>query len=213
VAEIGITLAERAEWPGKRSVDLLLALVFVLLLLPALFAVGLAVRLSSPGPVLFRQERIGRGGRTFALLKFRTMEHDAEGRLASTPGLFEQYLRCDHKLPHETDPRITPVGRLLRQFSIDELPQLWNVVMGHMSLVGPRPVRPGELAMYGNRDVAYLALRPGLTGLWQVSGRNDIRFPERAEVDADYWRRCGPGLDLRILAATPLAVLSRRGVR
>ncbi|MGH9163899.1 MAG: sugar transferase, partial [Acidimicrobiales bacterium] len=117
------------------------------------------------------------------------------------------------KLSNRSDPRVTGVGRVLRASSLDELPQLFNVLAGQMSLVGPRPVVPAELSLYGQHDAAYLALRPGVTGLWQVSGRNVIRFPQRAEMDADYGRRCSPSLDLRILVSTPLAVFTRRGVK
>ncbi|HET9444436.1 MAG TPA: sugar transferase [Acidimicrobiales bacterium] len=200
-------------WFGKRAFDLATATLLQLVFLPLMALLALAVKLTSPGPVLFRHERIGRGGQPFAMLKFRSMEAAAEQRLAATPALFEAYVGNDHKLATAVDPRVTGLGRFLRLSSLDELPQLFNVLAGHMSLVGPRPVTSHEFPMYGHHDRAYLELRPGLTGLWQVSGRNAIRFPQRAEIDADYWRRCGPFLDLRILATTPVAVLTRRGVK
>lgn len=204
---------ERVDWVGKRALDIVLSLVLLLVLGPLFVALALAVKLSSPGPVLFTQQRVGRGGLRFNVLKFRTMVCTAEECLATTPALHSLYLASDFKLANSLDPRTTSVGRFLRRSSLDELPQFFNVLAGHMSLVGPRPVVPGELPLYGRHDWAYLALRPGLTGLWQVSGRNVIRFPQRAEMDAEYVRRCGPGLDLRILASTPYAVLSQRGVK
>ena len=204
--------AAGVEWAGKRMLDLVVSLLLLVLLTPLFVALGIAVVLTSPGPMLFRQQRVGRGGRTFDVLKFRTMTTGSEEVLAATPALLGQYMDSDFKIPNRCDPRVTRVGRVLRQSSLDELPQLLNVLKGEMSLVGPRPVRPAELSLYGEHDSAYLALRPGVTGLWQVSGRNSIRFPERAEIDADYRNRCGPALDLRILAATPVAVITRRGV-
>lgn len=204
--------AAGVEWAGKRVLDVVVSLVLLVLLAPLFVALGAAVLLSSPGPVLFRQERVGRGGRVFNVLKFRTMTTGSEEVLAATPALLGRYLDGDFKVPNRSDPRVTRLGRTLRQSSLDELPQLVNVLKGEMSLVGPRPVRPAELPLYGEHDHAYLALRPGVTGLWQISGRNAIRFPERAAIDAAYRDRCGPGLDLRILAATPRAVITRRGV-
>ena len=200
-------------WPGKRVLDMCVSLLLLLVLAPLLVALALAVKASSPGPVLFRHRRVGRAGRTFDVLKFRTMEAGAERRLATTPALLALYVGGDFKLANGADPRVTRLGRFLRASSLDELPQLVNVLAGDMSLVGPRPVVPGELSLYGEHHHAYLAQRPGLTGLWQVSGRNVIRFPQRAELDAEYGRRCSAALDLKILASTPLAVLTRRGVK
>jgi exopolysaccharide production protein ExoY len=200
-------------WPGKRLLDVTVSLILLVVLVPLFVALVVAVKASSPGPVLFRHQRVGRGGRTFDVLKFRTMECGAEERLASNPRLRALYVSGDYKLSNQCDPRVTGLGRVLRASSLDELPQLFNVLVGDMSLVGPRPVVPGELPLYGEHDAAYLALRPGVTGLWQVSGRNVIRFPQRAEIDADYRRRCSAALDLKILASTPIAVLTRRGVK
>ena len=203
--------ATGVAWAGKRVLDIAVSLVLLVLLAPLFVALAVAVLLSSPGGVLFRQERVGRGGRRFVMLKFRTMTTGSEEVLAATPALLGQF-STDFKIPNRSDPRVTRLGRSLRQSSLDELPQLINVLKGDMSLVGPRPVQPAQLAAYGDHQGAYMDLRPGLTGLWQISGRNAIHFPERAEIDADYRRRCGPALDLRILAATPIAVLTKRGV-
>ncbi len=196
---------------GKRCLDVLAAAALIVVLLPVMATVAIAVKLTSPGPVLFRQRRVGMGGREFAMLKFRTMRVDAEDRLATDARLRVLYLSSSHKIPSAIDPRLTRVGRWLRTWSVDELPQLFNVLAGHMSLVGPRPVTKPQLAEYADRVGDYLALRPGLTGLWQVSGRSAVKFPARAELDARYREGCSPWLDLSILARTPLAVLSRRG--
>lgn len=201
----------RYAYPGKRAFDLAVSIALLVLSVPVLAVVALAVRLSSPGPVIFRQRRVGYRGRPFEILKFRTMHCDAEDRLGTDGALRDLYLRGDHKIDAGCDPRITAIGRVLRRLSLDELPQLLNVVRGDMSLVGPRPVRPGELACYADADRAYLGLQPGLTGLWQVSGRSEVKFPERAEMDLRYARTCGPMVDLRILLSTPATVLGGRG--
>lgn len=198
-------------WRGKRVLDVVGALALILLFLPLMAVVALAVKLTSPGPVLFRQTRVGRQGRHFGILKFRTMVEDSEARLAQDPELYRMYVERSHKLACHVDPRVTRVGRMLRTWSIDELPQVFNVLAGHMSLVGPRPVVPSELEKYGEHADAYLALRPGLTGLWQVSGRSEVVFPERAHLDVRYGLACTLWHDLKLLARTPLAVLMRRG--
>ena len=203
--------SEAQGWTGKRAFDVAGALVLILLLAPVMLLTALAVRLTSRGPVLFRQRRVGAGGREIPLLKFRTMQHGAEDRLAEDPDLRELYLTSGHKIPCDADPRLTPVGRPLRKWSLDELPQLFNVLAGHMSLVGPRPVTSEQLPEYGEYVGAYLAGKPGLTGLWQATGRNLIPFPDRAILDAHYRERCSLAFDLKIVARTPVAVALRRG--
>lgn len=198
-------------WAGKRALDVALSSLLVVLLLPVLTLIGLAVLLTSRGPVIFRQRRLGLGGREFPILKFRTMVRGAEEQLLADPALRTAYVRGDFKLPNARDPRVTRVGRVLRATSLDELPQLFNVLAGHMSLVGPRPIVPAELALYGDWRHAYLSVRPGLTGLWQISGRNQIKFPHRAEIDAEYVRRCSAAIDLQVLLRTPGAVVRCRG--
>jgi exopolysaccharide production protein ExoY len=202
---------ERTEWVGKYFVDVVFGLILLVLFMPVFLLVALAIKLSSNGPVLFRQRRVARGGEEFSILKFRTMQVDAEQRLRSDTELHSHFVGGGHKIPSHLDPRLTRIGRLLRKTSIDELPQLFNVVSGHMSLVGPRPVERSQLPDYQQYESVYLALRPGLTGLWQVSGRSSVPFPRRAEIDAEYLERCGPWLDAKILLRTPLAVLSGRG--
>jgi lipopolysaccharide/colanic/teichoic acid biosynthesis glycosyltransferase len=188
----------------KRGGDLLLALTLLVLLAPFLLLVALTIRLTSPGPAIFRHERLGRDGVPFACLKFRTMvagaaaltPRDGDGAAVTTPD----------------DPRVTPVGRLLRRWSVDELPQLWNVLRGEMSIVGPRPDEILALALYTERQRRKLEMRPGLTGLAAVNGRNRIPWPERLEWDARYVERFSLKLDLIILWRTVGAVLHGDGI-
>lgn len=206
-------IALRSSSKGKRAFDVACSGLLLVVLMPLMLLVALAVKLTSPGPVLFRQRRVGRRGDEFLIRKFRSMYVDAEERLRHDVGLLEIYVEQDHKVPERLDPRITRIGHWLRKTSLDELPQLLNVLAGDMSMVGPRPVRSTEVACYGDLAAMYLALRPGLTGLWQVSGRSDVKFPRRAELDADYARRCSAWVDLRILLLTPSAVVRGRGAR
>ena len=196
---------------GKRALDLVSASVAALLLAPLALLVAVAIRLLDPGPILFAQERLGRGGSRFLLYKFRSMRVDAEAVLRADPALYRRYVEGDFKLPEGEDPRISPLGRFLRRSSLDELPQLFNVLRGEMSMVGPRPIVPAELRQYEPYGEMFLAVRPGVTGLWQVSGRSDIRYPERAFLDLDYIGGSSLGSDLSILLRTLPAVLLRRG--
>ncbi len=182
------------DYRGKRALDVVVMLVIAIPALVLAFASALAVRLSSKGPVLFRQPRVGLDGETFELLKFRTMRH---GRSHDTP------------FPEQTD--ITRVGRILRRLALDELPQLWNVARGEMSTVGPRPTLEYQVERYTPVQRGRLAVRPGLTGLAQVKGRNDLDWPSRIEIDLEYVRRQSLGLDLSILARTVPALLFGRG--
>jgi exopolysaccharide production protein ExoY len=195
----------------KRAVDLAAFLVLLPLLLLALVFVGTLIKLTSEGPAIFKQVRIGKDGRAFMIRKFRTMHADAPDRLLADPDLHQRFLANDHKLPIEEDPRIAPFGRFLRRTSIDELPQLINVALGQMSLVGPRPVVPTQLADYGSWAGAYLVMKPGMTGQWQTAGRSDIHFPERAIIDAEYLESWSIGRDVIILLKTIPNVLRRTG--
>ncbi len=199
-------------WAGKRAVDVVLSLVLLVLTLPLFLLLAFVIKLTSPGPVLFRQRRVGQGGADFPMLKFRTMQADSEERLRTDPDLHERFLQGSHKIPSRLDPRVTAVGRVLRRLSLDELPQLLNVLLGHMSIVGPRPVERTQLVRdYGAYESSYLALRPGVTGLWQVSGRSRVQFPERAHLDCRYLERCGPWTDAKIILRTPRAVVTGLG--
>lgn len=213
---VALEVRQQLLLPGprllKRLLDLTGTAFLGLLALPVLAAVAVAIRVDSPGPVLFAQTRIGKGGRKFRAWKFRTMVRDAEEvlerYLAEHPEFREEWLQ-DQKL--RRDPRVTRVGRFLRRTSLDELPQLWNVLRGEMSLVGPRPIVDEEVARYGPRFALYAQVLPGITGLWQVSGRNDTTYEERVELDSYYVRNWSPWLDLYILARTVWVVLTARG--
>ena len=191
--------ADPAEAVGgrlKRVADLTVALPLGVLLAPVLVVVAIAVRRDSPGPALFRQERIGLHGRPFQLLKFRTMVVGAQSMgtgLKVTDG----------------DPRITPLGARLRRLSLDELPQLWNVIRGDMSIIGPRPTVAAQVERYDRRQRRRLLARPGVTGWAQVNGRNAIPWSRRIELDLEYVERWSPLMDLRILLRTVLVVLGR----
>jgi exopolysaccharide production protein ExoY len=195
----------------KRAIDAVGALAGLLAVAPLLILVALAIKLERSGPILFGQWRVGSGGKLFRCYKFRTMRVDAEDLLRSDPELYGTYVRNNFKLPEGRDPRITRLGRFLRVSSLDELPQLWNVLCGDMSLVGPRPVVPDELAQYGDRAKLLLSLRPGMAGEWAVSGRSRVGYPERAKIELGYVRGWRLGLDLSILARVVPAVFKGRG--
>ncbi len=216
VERIEVALGGAASLSGwrrlaKRALDLLGGLSLLVLLLPLLVVISVLVKSTSPGPVLFRQTRVGRGGRCFSVLKFRTMCSDASDLLEADDRLRALHRESGFKLPADEDPRVTPVGRFLRRLSLDELPQLVNVLKGDMSLVGPRPVVPDELDCYGDLVEYYLAAVPGMTGLWQVNGRSEVPFPERAEIDAQYVRDWSFWSDLVLLLRTVPALLRRHG--
>ena len=213
--------ARRVDRPaqlGKRIFDLVGASVCLFLLSPLLAAVAVLVRLTTPGPALFRQTRLGRDRRTFMLYKFRTMHHDCGDEI------HRRYVRSLltedepsagaqrgglYKL--EGDARITPLGRVLRRLSLDELPQLFNVIKGDMSLVGPRPALPWEAELFQPPYDQRFIVMPGITGLWQVSGRSRLTFKQALELDVEYAHRHSFALDLVILFRTIPAVLTTRG--
>src|SRR5205085_5846839 len=179
----------------KRTIDIVLASLLLLLVAPLLASVAIAIRLESRGPILFSQARPGLGGKRFSMLKFRTMRPDAEQILHADPQLLKRFLDNDCKLPPDEDPRVSRVGAVLRRTSLDELPQLFNVLRGDMSLIGPRPVVGPELDHYGEWMSVVLGVRPGMTGYWQVAGRSAIAYPERAHMDIFYVTRWSLGLD------------------
>ena len=193
-------------------INFVIAAALLLFFAPLMVAVAIAVFVQDGGPVIFAHQRVGRGGRMFACLKFRSMATDAQARLqhllTTNPAAKAEWER-DHKL--RNDPRITRLGDVLRRSSIDELPQLFNVLRGEMSLVGPRPIVELEARRYGRRIGDYCSVRPGITGLWQVSGRNDTSYRRRVAMDVVYSRRKSLLLDARILVLTVPAVLLRRG--
>jgi lipopolysaccharide/colanic/teichoic acid biosynthesis glycosyltransferase len=200
----------------RRSVDLLGATVMVILLSPLLAALAIAIRLDSRGPALFRQRRVGRDGREFTIFKFRSMRLDAD------PGGHREYVTAliqgenrnggrENLYKLAVDDRITPVGRWIRRWSLDELPQLLNVILGDMALVGPRPAIPYEVAEYPNWYLRRFAVKPGLTGLWQVSGRSERTYEEMVRLDIEYTQSRTLLGDLSILARTPWVVVGRKG--
>jgi exopolysaccharide biosynthesis polyprenyl glycosylphosphotransferase len=192
----------------KRAMDILGSLVALVLLSPVFLIAALAVAVTSRGPIFFVQERIGRDGRPFRMYKFRSMTKDAVKRRIHHEAANE---RSGPIFKIRSDPRITPVGRILRKLSIDEAPQLLNVLRGEMSLVGPRPPLPGEFRRYGRREMQRLSVTPGMTCTWQVRGRSEIDWDEWIELDLHYIRTWSLLLDLKLLVLTIPAVLSGRG--
>jgi exopolysaccharide biosynthesis polyprenyl glycosylphosphotransferase len=193
---------------SKRLIDLFGALAGLLLVLPVIPLVILLIKLDSPGPVIFAQQRVGLRGRRFNCYKFRSMVQDAEARKDALRELNEA---SGAAFKIQDDPRITPVGRFIRRSSLDELPQLFNVLRGDMSIVGPRPQIPGEVAEYTPAQARRLLVKPGLTCLWQVSGRSQLDFAEWMRLDLEYVRRRGFAFDLWILSRTIPAVIERKG--
>lgn len=211
----------------KRAVDLILSAFMLLVLAVPAMIIAAAIRLTSKGPIFYRERRIGRNGVDFWIWKFRSMDctRDSTGRRLAVVGgkrrgVKQQGVKQQGSrdlewrlLKDGNDPRITPVGRILRRWSLDEIPQLLNVVRGEMSLVGPRPIVRSETVYYGSLFTYYLAATPGLSGLWQVSGRSDIGYARRVELDATYVGSWKLGTDFAILLRTIPAVLTRTGAR
>lgn len=197
---------------NARVLDITLILLAAPYILLAFLILAFLVKLDSPGPVFYRQIRIGRFGRKFSVYKFRTMVQNADrvlqDYLDKSPELKVEWL-ATHKL--KQDPRVTRLGALLRTWSLDELPQLWNIIIGDMGLVGPRPIVDAEIEKYGKCFELYTQVRPGLTGLWQVSGRNNTTYERRVELDEYYVRNRSLKLDLQILLKTVLVVLKKDG--
>lgn len=198
----------------KRSTDLVLALTACIFLLPVLIPIAIMVRLSDGGPAIFKQKRIGLDGREFLCYKFRSMHVDSQKQLAELlerdPQARAEW-QATQKL--ENDPRITTLGNFLRKSSLDELPQLLNIIKGDMSIVGPRPIVRGEIEKYGEYFEHYKSVRPGLTGLWQVSGRSETTYDERVALDVTYVNQRSYFADLKIMALTVPAVLMSDGAK
>jgi lipopolysaccharide/colanic/teichoic acid biosynthesis glycosyltransferase len=188
----------------KRVIDVGVSSLVLLMAAPLMLAIAIGVKVDSSGPAIFRQRRVGIDGREFTMLKFRSMSADAEQRLA---GLAHLNAGGSRMIRIPSDPRVTRLGAFLRRSSLDEVPQLINVLRGEMSLVGPRPQSPSEVALYTSRQRQRLAVRPGMTGLWQVTSRDDPSFGEWMRLDLEYIQRWSLGLDLKILLRTPRVVL------
>ena len=207
---LGTSRARLAKEVACRALDLVATVALVLLLAPLLLLIALIIKLDSPGPVLFRQQRVGRGRRNFLVAKFRTMQHGADHDVHRDYML--ALIESGTPAPKLAgDARVTRFGAFLRRTSLDELPQLWNVLRGEMSLVGPRPPIPYEVDHYPPHWFERFLVKPGVTGLWQVSGRSEVSLEEMIELDVDYARRRSVLLNVWILLRTIPAVLSQRG--
>ncbi|MCU1453608.1 MAG: epsE1 [Acidimicrobiales bacterium] len=197
---------------GKRSLDIVVALSLLIIALPIYAVVALLVRRDG-GPIFFRQQRIGHRGEPFTLYKFRSMAADAEERLHADPDLYRLYVESGFKLTPALDPRVTRLGCLLRSSSLDELPQLWNVLRGDMAMVGARPIVAAEMVEYSSRGAldVYLRGAPGLTGLWQVSGRSKLNYDERVRLDVAYQVNSNLLTDVAIILKTAVVAIRRHG--
>lgn len=215
--QCGRFYAKRASWVlvvngsylVKRMLDISVAAVAMLLLVPVFLGTAIAIRLESPGPVFFTQKRVGRWGQLFTIWKFRSMYADAEARKAELMARNEMQGGVLFKM--KDDPRVTKVGRFIRKTSIDELPQLWNVLIGDMSLVGPRPPVPSEVDQYSLSDRRRLEVIPGITCIWQISGRSEIPFEQQVELDVEYIQSQSLWTDFKILLKTVPALLLGSG--
>lgn len=204
--------------PIKRLVDVLGSIFLLLIFFPIIIVTAILVKITSPGPILFRQLRVGKNSRQFIMYKFRSMfTGDNDKRLKENyPDLWKKYKDSGWKLPMNEDPRITPLGKAIRSLTIDEFPQLFNVLAGDMSLVGPRAYREEELREYASKyphTQKYIkdirSVKPGITGVWQTSGRNELSFEQRASLDSNYIRHRSLRQEFIILLKTPMAMLSR----
>jgi Undecaprenyl-phosphate galactose phosphotransferase WbaP len=212
ISQNSTSISREIYYRVKRAIDLALVIVGGIFVVPICALIALLIKLDSRGPVVFRHLRFGRDGRSFRVLKFRTMAVNGDEllkhALATNPELRAEWER-DQKL--RQDPRVTRMGRFLRITSLDELPQLWNVFIGDMSLVGPRPIVLNEFKKYGDKLEIYMQATPGITGLWQVSGRNNTTYDERVDYDCQYVAAQSTLLDLKILLRTVKVVLFREG--
>lgn len=196
----------------KRVMDLSGAIVGLIIFSPIFLLISILYMTGdNKGPVFFKQIRMGKNGKEFHIYKFRSMIVNAEEKLISNEVLYKKYIDNNYKLEPSEDPRITKVGQFLRKTSLDELPQFLNVLKGDMSLVGPRPVVQEELIEYGKRKDEFLSVKPGLTGYWQVSGRSDVGYPERVELELHYIYNCSILFDMKIIFLTMVHVIMRKG--
>ncbi|KAA8368057.1 sugar transferase [Leuconostoc carnosum] len=196
----------------KRLIDVVFALLGLIMLSPIFLIVFILLKIDSPkSPAFFKQERIGKDWKPFYIYKFRSMVANAEEILKSDPVLYQKYVASGYKLPTKEDPRITKLGSFLRRSTIDELPQFWNMLIGDMSLVGPRPIVDEELKEYGEQVDIFLSVRPGALGLWQASGRSLIEYPERAKIELEYVAKAGFWYDISIVFRNVIAIFKSKG--
>jgi exopolysaccharide production protein ExoY len=200
----------RSYQTGKRAMDIVFTSIVLLFIFPIFFIIAAVLAIIDGTPVVFKQKRVGRDGELFEIHKFRTMVKNAEEVLRSRPDLWEEY-RTTYKI--KNDPRISKFGHFLRKSSLDELPQLFNVLMGNMSLVGPRPIVEPEMSMYADQASVYKAMKPGCAGLWQCMGRSSTTYEERVELDREYYENASLWVDFVILGRTSMAVVVGKGAR
>ena len=195
----------------KRFFDILLSLIGLIVLSPLFLIIAIIIKLDSKGPVFFRHKRIGKNGKMIGVYKFRSMVINAEELIKKfTP---EQKAEYEKNFKLDNDPRITKIGKILRKTSLDELPQLINILIGNMSIVGPRPIVTGEIDKYGDQKDKFLSMTPGLTGYWQASGRSDVEYDERIKMELYYIDHCSLWLDIKIIFKTFFAVIKRKGAK
>ncbi|MBZ6013961.1 sugar transferase [Leuconostoc gelidum subsp. gelidum] len=196
----------------KRLIDVVFALLGLIVLSPIFVIVFVILKIDSPkSSALFEQQRIGKNGKPFHIYKFRSMVPNAEEILKADKVLYEKYVTSGYKLPTKEDPRITKLGSFLRRSTIDELPQFWNMLIGDMSLVGPRPIVAEELKEYGDQKDIFLSVRPGALGLWQASGRSLIEYPERTQIELEYVANAGFFYDISIVFRNVIAIFKSKG--
>lgn len=196
----------------KRIIDIIFSAVGLIFSSPLFLVIAILMKVKEPdGPIFFNHQRNGKNGKKFKMMKFRSMCMNAEEILLADPVLYAKFKANGYKLDEGEDPRITAIGAFIRKISIDELPQLWNVFTGSMSLVGPRPIPDKELEEYGESKEKFLSVKPGVTGLWQVSGRSKVMYPERCELELNYVDQASLTFDLMILLKTVKSVLLKEG--
>ncbi|MGR5987506.1 MULTISPECIES: sugar transferase [Bacillus] len=196
----------------KRILDFIGAIIGLVIFSPIFIVISILYMWGdNKGPVFFKQVRMGKNGKEFHIYKFRSMIVNAEGKLKENELLYKKYVANNYKLEPNEDPRITKLGQFLRKTSLDELPQFINVLKGNMSLVGPRPVVKEELKEYGHREREFLSVKPGITGYWQVSGRSDVGYPERVELELHYVDNASLYFDIKIIIFTVINVILRKG--
>lgn len=204
--------SNRGMYEGiKRIVDIICSFIGIVILSPIFLFISLLIKISSKGPIFFCQERMGLNGKKFKLYKFRTMVNDAEDMIASFTS--EQRKEWEENFKLVDDPRITKIGKILRKTSLDELPQLINIIKGDMNIVGPRPIIDEELVWYGDKKDKLLSVKPGLTGWWAVNGRSNIPYPERCDLELYYVDHISFGLDVEIIFKTLRSVIKKDGAR
>ena len=194
-----------------RLFDILISMSALIVTFPVVFVISIILFFLNGKPIIFKQIRLGKNGEKFQILKFRTMRSDATDILKEDPDLFKKYLENDYKLPANEDPRLVKLGSFLRKTSIDEIPQFFNVLKGDMSIVGPRPIVPEEIERYEGFEKLFRSFKPGITGLWQITGRSDIEYPQRKYLDLLYIENKSIMFDIKIFLKTIKIVLFRRG--